>query len=77
MIDKKILPKMTYTEVAGLLHRNQNDLDDLQANPQIATVARIGFYQAAADIYNEQAQLMRRMADIYDEWAAEMRERER
>lgn len=74
MIDKSILDKMDYSEVSYMLHHNQEVLDKLQENPNFATVAGISFKEASADIFSEQAQLFRRMADIYDMWVSGMRE---
>ena len=75
MIDKDILPNLGYSDVAEMLHENQELMDKLQKNPELNLVSGISFEESSANIYNEQAQLMRRMADIYDEWAEQLRSR--
>ena len=75
MIDKKILPKMSYEEVEEMMNQNKKAFEDLQERPEIALIAGIPHHVAVADIYSEQAQLMRRMAEIYDERATALRER--
>lgn len=75
MIDKDILPNLGYSDVAGMLHENQELMDKLQKNPELNLVSDISFEESSANIYNEQAQLMRRMADIYDERAEQLRSR--
>lgn len=75
MIDKKIIPKMSYEEVEEMMNQNNKAFEDLQERPEIALIAGIPHHVAVADIYSEQAQLMRRMAEIYDERATALRER--
>lgn len=74
MIDEKILPKMSYEEVDEMMVLNNKAFADLQERPEIALITGIPHHVAVANVYSEQAQLMRRMADIYDERATALRE---
>lgn len=69
MIDNNYLSKMTLSDVSDTLQQNKDYLKKIQENPEIAVFAGVPYNGAIADVFNEQAQLMRRMADIYDEVA--------
>lgn len=43
MIDKDILPNLGYSDVAGMLHENQELMDKLQKNPELNLVSGISF----------------------------------
>lgn len=73
MIDKNALSQMTLSEVNDFLQRNEKSLHDLEENPELTIVTGISYNDSVADVFNEQAQLLRRMADIYDEFANERR----
>ena len=55
------------------LKNQQEVLDRYSNNPMALKIAGTTLPKAVADVYNENAQLYRRMADIYDNWATQLR----
>lgn len=73
MFDENILSKMNHMQITEELKNQQEVLDRYSNNPMALKIARTTLPEAVADVYNENAQLYRRMADIYDNWATQLR----
>ena len=73
MFDENILSKMNHMQITEELKNQQEVLDRYSNNPMALKIAGTTLPKAVADVYNENAQLFRRMADIYDNWATQLR----
>ena len=73
MFDENILSKMNHMQINEELKNQQEVLDRYSNNPMALKIAGTTLPKAVADVYNENAQLYRRMADIYDNWATQLR----
>lgn len=73
MYDERYLSKMTFWMIAEELEGQQRAIDSYEANPIICRVAGTDFPNAVADVYAGNAQLYRRLAEIYDNWVIQLR----
>lgn len=73
MLDKNFLSKMNHMQITKELKNQQKVLARYKENPIALKIAGTTYPKAVADVYNENAQLYRRMADIYDNWATQLR----
>lgn len=73
MIDSNCLSRMSLAEVTQELANGQEALDRYAelAEAGLPLPGR-GHAGAVADVYAECAQLYRRIADIYDDWASQL-----
>lgn len=73
MIEKDYLLKMNHVDIFNELENQQKVLDGYVENSEMFMIVQTTLPEAVANVYEENAQLYRRMADIYIDWACQLR----